>query len=137
MKTSTYLALCVAALIFSSDFLYDLQTATASPKSETVTMNVSAYCPGACCCGDFADGITADGHVITTGDKLIAAPPEYAFGTTMTIPGYGTAVVRDRGGAIKGNKIDLLFDTHQLALEFGRQELEVIVHGERQRPDNN
>ena len=123
MRTLAHLALCVAALIFASDFLYDLQT-------ETVTMNVSAYCPCSKCCGDFADGVTANGYVIQPGDKLIAAPAAYAFGTTMTIPGYGTAVVRDRGGAIKGNKIDLLFGSHQEALEWGRQFLEVTIHGQ-------
>jgi 3D (Asp-Asp-Asp) domain-containing protein len=46
----------------------------------------------------------------------------------MDVPGYGEAVVWDRGGAIKGNKIDLLFPSHQEALEWGRQYITVKVY---------
>jgi len=91
-----------------------------------VEMNVSAYCPCEKCCGKWADGITASGK--PAEGLLIAAPPEYAFGTIMEIPGYGMATVEDRGGAIKGNKIDLLFPTHQEALNWGRQYLKVKVY---------
>jgi 3D (Asp-Asp-Asp) domain-containing protein len=96
------------------------------PTYTEVEMNVSAYCKGECCCGDFADGITASGKPAT--GKLIAAPPNYPFGTKMDVPGYGEAVVFDRGGAIQGNKIDLLFPSHQDALDFGRQFITVKVY---------
>ena len=46
---------------------------------------------------------------------------KYAFGTKVEIKGYGTYTVEDRGGAIKGNKIDIYFDNHQDALNFGRK----------------
>ena len=91
-----------------------------------VEMNISAYCPCEKCCGRFADGITASGK--PAKGKLIAAPSNYAFGTKMDVPGYGEALVEDRGGAIKGNKIDLLFSTHQEALNWGRQQLTVKVY---------
>jgi 3D (Asp-Asp-Asp) domain-containing protein len=104
----------------------------ANTSAETLTMNVSAYCPGPCCCGDFADGITASGHQIKRGDRFVAAPSNYAFGTTMMIPGYGTVPVLDRGGAIKGNKLDLYFDTHAEALQWGRQHLEVTIYGSQE-----
>lgn len=45
----------------------------------------------------------------------------YSFGTKVEIKGMGTYVVEDRGGAIKGNKIDIYFDSHQEALNFGRR----------------
>ncbi len=86
-----------------------------APTYDIIEMNVSAYCPNSCCCGVYSDGITASGHEIQPGDKLVAAPREYAFGTIMDVPGYGMATVQDRGGAIKGNKIDLLFSSHQEA----------------------
>ena len=95
------------------------------------TWNVSAYCAGPCCCGEFADGITASGHKIQPGDVFVAAPKSIPFGTKLWIPGYngGKAVaVLDRGGAIKGNKLDVFFggkDGHQKALQFGRQYLQV------------
>ena len=46
----------------------------------------------------------------------------------IRIPGYngGRAVpVLDRGGAIRGNKLDLFFPTHQAALKGGRRTLTV------------
>jgi len=33
----------------------------------------------------------------------------------------------DRGGAIKGNRLDLFFQTHQQALEWGVQHLDVLI----------
>jgi len=96
------------------------------PTYDEIEMNVTAYCPCEQCCGEWADGITASGK--PAEGKLIAAPRKYAFGTVMEVPGYGRAVVEDRGGAIKGDKIDLLFPTHQDALNWGRQYVKVKVY---------
>ncbi len=62
-------------------------------------------------------------------DGTIAADTKYyPFGTRMYVPGYGWGVVADRGGAIKGPKrIDLFFDSHQQALEWGRRTVEVQI----------
>ena len=57
--------------------------------------------------------------------KLIAAPPEIPFGTWIDITGYGYAEVLDRGGVIKGRRLDLLFPTHQEALNWGVEYLEI------------
>jgi 3D (Asp-Asp-Asp) domain-containing protein len=97
----------------------------------TVRMRVTAYCPCPKCCGQYADGMTACGHVIKAGDTFVAADKRYAFGTEMIVPGYDhgrAAKVLDRGGAIKGDRIDLFFPTHQEALEWGVQYLDVKVH---------
>ena len=99
---------------------------SAAPISKTY--RVTAYCPNACCCGEFADGITASGHKIKAGDRFVAAPKNIPFGTELIIAGYndGKPVkVLDRGGAIKGNKLDLYFDTHQEALNWGVKYIEV------------
>lgn len=96
----------------------------------TVEMNVSAYCPCKKCCGVYSNGQTANGHWIKKGEKFVAAPKTYSFMTEMKIPGYnGGEIVKvlDRGGAIKGNRLDVYFDTHQEALQFGRQYLAVQV----------
>ena len=97
--------------------VYDYQL----PAYETIMMEVTAYCPCDTCCDVWSDGYFADGSEV--GDKAIAADTlHYGMGTEMTVPGYGTAVVKDRGGAIKGaNRIDVYFDDHQTALEFGRR----------------
>jgi 3D (Asp-Asp-Asp) domain-containing protein len=88
---------------------------------------VTAFCPCSRCCGKWADGVTASGHVIQPGDKFCAADPSIPFGTMLDIPGYGIVPVLDRGGAIKGNKLDVYFDTHARALRWGRSRL--IVKG--------
>jgi 3D (Asp-Asp-Asp) domain-containing protein len=97
----------------------------------TVRMRVTAYCPCSKCCGQYADGMTACGHVIQPGDTFVAADKRYAFGTKMIVPGYdsGRAVkVLDRGGAIKGNRVDVFFPSHQEALEWGVKDLDIKVH---------
>ena len=91
--------------------------------SPALTYTVTAYCPESCCCGEWADGRTASG--IPAVGKIVAAPPNIPYGTRLLIPGYGEAVVQDRGGAIVGNRLDVLFPTHQEALNWGVQELEV------------
>ena len=59
---------------------------------------------------------------------VIAVDPEVIpMGTRVFIPGYGEAVAEDIGSAIKGNHIDVAFDTHQEALSFGRRNLEVYI----------
>ncbi len=71
-------------------------------------------------------GITASGTRVRPG--TIAADTDiFPFGTVMYVPGYGYGVVEDRGGAIKGHKIDLYFRSHQRALEWGRQRKQVNV----------
>jgi len=94
----------------------------------TQRYRVSAYCPCEQCCGEFADGITASGYRLKKGDKLCASP--LPFGTILDIPGYGVVPVLDRGGAIKGSRIDIFFDTHEEALDWGIKYLPVKIKGE-------
>jgi len=52
----------------------------------------------------------------------------YPFGTRMYIPGYGWGIVEDKGGAIKGpNRIDLFFDSHEDAIQWGRRKANVEI----------
>lgn len=97
----------------------------ASDESAGFIMNVSAYDAGECCCGEFADGLTASG--VPAVGRICAAPPEYPFGTVFHIEGYGEYVCEDRGGAIKGNKLDILMKSHKDALRFGRKQLRVRI----------
>lgn len=98
----------------------------------TLRMRVTAYSPDERSCGDSADGITASGYsVFTNGGFLVAADPKVLpMGSLLSIPGYdgGSVVpVLDVGGAIKGNRLDLLFPTHEIAMQWGVQDLEVTV----------
>lgn len=62
-------------------------------------------------------------------DGTIAADTKYyPFGTRMYVPGWGWGVVADRGSAIKGpNRLDLYFDSHQDALQWGRRRVQVEI----------
>ena len=104
--------------------------APASEQWETVKMRVTAYCPCPKCCGSYSDGITACNHRIQEGDVFVAADSEYPFGTEMVIAGYNNSravKVLDRGGAIKGNRLDVFFNSHKEALKWGVQYIDVKV----------
>jgi 3D (Asp-Asp-Asp) domain-containing protein len=100
--------------------------------ARTMSMIVTGYSPDARSCGNFADGITASGLSVHTNNMRLAAADTRVlpFGSMISIPGYddGRVIpVLDRGGAIKGNRIDLLFPTHEIARQWGVQRLEVTV----------
>jgi 3D (Asp-Asp-Asp) domain-containing protein len=95
-------------------------------------MEVTAYCPCSRCCGPNAAGITASGLPVTHNDgRFVAADTSVLpFGSRLRIPGYHGGVevpVLDRGGAIKGHKLDLYFPSHDQALQWGRQWVMVSV----------
>jgi 3D (Asp-Asp-Asp) domain-containing protein len=72
-------------------------------------------------------GITASGAKAEKG-TIAADTSQYPFGTVMYVPGYGYGRVEDRGKAMKGNaKIDIYFDTHKEALQWGRRNASVKV----------
>lgn len=107
-----------------------ISIAQADRQSRTIAMRVTAYCPCEKCCQGSADGITANGHRIRPGEKFVAADKRYTFGTMLAIPGYngGRPVpVWDRGGAIKGDKLDVFFPTHKEALIWGVKYLKVEI----------
>ena len=87
--------------------------------AEYITFNVSAYC-GCKQCSEGWGTQTASGATPVQG-VTIAAGPQYPFGTKIHLEGLGTYIVQDRGGAIKGNKIDIYFNSHSKCNNFGRQ----------------
>lgn len=94
----------------------------AGRASRVLTMEASAYLPGD---GD-GRGITATGIPATRG--VVAVDPNVIpLGTRLFIPGYGEAIAADTGGAIVGNKIDLLMESYSEAISFGRQDITVYV----------
>lgn len=82
------------------------------------TYQITAYCSCSKCCGK-SDGITAS-QVLARSNHTVAADSNIPFGTKLLINGV-TYTVEDRGGAIKGNHIDIYFDTHQEAVDYGIQ----------------
>lgn len=95
-----------------------------SPEGMTYigTYELTAYCPCEYCCGK-TDGITASGTQATAGRTV--GCNSLPFGTVISINGH-QYVVEDRGG-MSNNVIDIFFNTHQEALNFGRQTADVYI----------
>lgn len=110
-----------------------LRKSSASPKvfrgGKRMNMIATAYCNCAKCCGKYANGITASGTRTHWG--TVAAPPSFLFFTKLKISAFPGIIfiVEDRGGAIKGNRIDIWFPTHAEALRFGKREVEIEILG--------
>lgn len=95
--------------------------------TEPFIINASAYTAAADECGK-SDGITASGLKVQE-KRTLACPPALPFGTKIAIEGMGEYRCEDRGGAIKGNHIDIYVETKSEAFAFGRRNLTAeIVH---------
>jgi 3D (Asp-Asp-Asp) domain-containing protein len=85
-------------------------------------LNMIATAYTANCYG--CSGITAIGR--PAGHGIVAVDPRFIpLGTRLYIPGYGYAIAGDTGGAIRGNRIDLGFNSLRDAMLFGRREVTV------------
>lgn len=66
------------------------------------------------------DNITATGSKVHEG--VVAVDPNVIpLGTRVEIKGLGTFVAKDTGGKIKGNRIDVFFNSREEAKKFGRK----------------
>jgi len=106
---------------------------TRARRATKIRMIVTAYCPCRRCCGRHSDGKTASGRsVYSNGAEFVAADTRLLpFGTRISIPGYagGRSVpVLDRGGKIKGRRLDVFFLSHRRARKWGRRTLDVTVY---------
>jgi 3D (Asp-Asp-Asp) domain-containing protein len=87
---------------------------------------LTAYCSCSKCCGKWAGSPTASGVMPRANHTIAVDTSVIPFGTKVMING-NTYVAEDTGSAIKGNKIDVFFDSHSSALNFGVQYAEVFV----------
>jgi len=69
---------------------------------------------------------TASGELAVEGVTIAADTSVLPFGTEVIIDG-NRYIVQDRGRVIKNNRIDVYFENHQDALEFGVQYKEVFI----------
>lgn len=93
---------------------------------KVLIMHATAYDPSPRSCGRYASGRTSTG--MRAGYGVVAVDPRVIkLGTKLYIEGYGFAIAGDRGSAIKGNRIDLGFDTYREAVRFGRRTVKVHI----------
>ncbi|MEW5919423.1 MAG: ubiquitin-like domain-containing protein [Bacillota bacterium] len=115
--------------------------------AHAIYVSATAYCPGtpgsgcpldrrgnAYCTGIFNDGYTFTGTKAVAGEGSLENPHIIAVDPAVIplyslvyLEGYGFAHALDRGGAIQGLRIDLLFDKHEDALAFGRRQVKVYI----------
>lgn len=108
------------------------ETIPAQPTEELeptiLRCKLTAYCienyPHICNNGDST--YTATGTRPVSGRTIAVDPKVIPYGSEVTIRG-NTYIAEDCGGAVKGNHIDIVFDTHQEALDFGIQYEDVEV----------
>ena len=98
---------------------------------------ITAYCPCEICCGVWSEEHpsrigtdyvqkTASGTIPTAGSTIGVDPDIIPYGTPVIIDGH-EYIAEDTGSALEGNTIDIFFDTHEEALEYGRQTVEVFI----------
>lgn len=95
-----------------------------------LVMNASAYTAGFESTGkrpgDRGYGITATGAKAKKGTVAVD-PRIIPLGSKLYVEGYGHATALDTGGAIKGNKIDLFYESLYEAKRFGRRNIKVYM----------
>lgn len=98
---------------------------------------LTAYCSCNVCCGKWADNRPLDengneivygaiGERLQEGYSIAVDPNVISYRTEVIING-DTYKAQDCGGAIKGNEIDIYFEDHNNALDFGVQYAEVFT----------
>lgn len=96
---------------------------------------ITAYCCCPICCGHYAYDRPVDenGNTIVIGASGRQLIPGYSvasdlpMGTKLHIEGYGDVEVMDRG--VSGHHLDLYFATHEDALSWGKNYMEVSIIG--------
>jgi len=97
----------------------------------------TAFCDTGCA-GVTATGIDVSQSIYHEGKRVIAVDPAVIPLGSEVIVKAGEqefeAVAEDTGGDIRGNRVDILVNSVDEALEFGRQSvnIEIINEGERQ-----
>ncbi len=95
-------------------------------RHKVLTMSATAYDPSPATIGRGATGRTRTGRIAEYG--VVAVDPRVIpLNTIVYVEGYGFALACDTGGAIKGNRIDLCYDSRSVANSYGRKRVRVHV----------
>jgi len=95
-------------------------------RGRVLTMSATAYDPSPATIGRGATGRTRLGYYATYGHVAVD-PRVIPLGSLLYVEGYGLALASDTGGAIKGRRIDLCYDSRSRANAFGRKQVRVHV----------
>ncbi|MDM5292203.1 ubiquitin-like domain-containing protein [Peribacillus simplex] len=101
-------------------------TNVSSTSGKEIYVSSTAYT--ASCKG--CSGVTSTGVDLKSspGAKIIAVDPSVIpMGSKVYVEGYGYAVAADKGGAIKGNRIDVFFSSKNDAYRWGVKKVKIRV----------
>lgn len=101
-------------------------TNVSSSSGKEIYVSSTAYT--ASCKG--CSGVTSTGVDLKSnpGAKIIAVDPSVIpMGSKVYVEGYGYAVAADKGGAIKGNRIDVFFSSKNDAYRWGVKRVKIRV----------
>lgn len=96
----------------------------------TASLKDTGKAPGHPLFGITATGIKAKKGIIAVDPKVIPLYTRVYVEIVGSTPDYGYAVAADVGGAIKGNKIDLYYDTQDYVDRFGVKSVKVYILSE-------
>ena len=101
---------------YKANSVTDVFTGESYTYTKVYSMEATAYTIS----DDGWSNKTASG--MTTFVGMVAVDPNVIpLGTKLYIEGYGIAIAGDTGGAIKGNIVDLFFNSESECYRFGRQ----------------
>ena len=118
-------------------------TETAAPEPELIELGefkTTAYCTCVKCCGiwsaEHPSRVGTDyvqrtkSGTIPTADRTVSVDPNVIpLGTVLIIDGH-EYIAEDTGSAVKGNVIDIYFDSHERAVEYGVQMKTIYIKGD-------
>lgn len=119
------------------------ETTAPEPEPELIELGefkTTAYCTCVKCCGiwsaEHPSRVGTDyvqrtkSGTIPTADRTVSVDPDVIpLGTVLIIDGH-EYIAEDTGSAVKGNVIDIYFDSHELAVEYGVQMKTIYIKGD-------
>ena len=104
----------------------EISKPTRGTKSTKGNFQATAYCKCTKCCGKWTNSPTASGTTPKAGRTIAVDPNVIPLGSRVLVNGKEYRA-EDTGSKIKGNIVDIFHNTHQEALNFGRQTVQVEV----------
>lgn len=119
--------------VYEPEVIYVDKPIELIPSSDLMSyvggFDLTAYCPCEDCCGEYGRNRpivnhqlvvnTASGAFAEEGVTVAVDPTVIPYGTKIYIEGVGVRVAQDTGSSIKGDKIDVYYENHQDAVNFG------------------
>lgn len=119
LQRKLLLAFMILSIVISGIMIPAKDTQAATKKVYLGKYTLTAYCPCKKCSGSNGKK-TASGKTAKQGRTIAVDKKKIKLGTKIRINGK-TYTAEDTGGAVKGKRIDVYFNSHKKALKFGKK----------------